>query len=186
LALRLEDGAYQAMRDDSLIGDEVLDDLKRELRARRRVADRAPGLDLAMDVHELVRSVPLFAPLATADLDEVAALLRPRLALSGERLIVKGTRGDAMFFVASGAVEVDVLPQPVRLGSGSFFGEVALLTRQPRNADVTALGYARLLVLEGRDFRRFLRAHPDLRAELMGAARERLGRPLDEPSARAG
>ena len=67
-----------------------------------------------------------------------------------------------------------VLPQGrVRLGSGDFFGEMALLSRMRRQADVVALGYCRVLVLSAADFRRFLRDYPQARAEIHRIAKER-------------
>jgi len=67
-----------------------------------------------------------------------------------------------------------VLPrQRVKLGSGDFFGEMALLSRGPRNADVVSLGYGRVLELARADFRRFLRNHPHARAEIETTAAAR-------------
>jgi CPA1 family monovalent cation:H+ antiporter len=82
-----------------------------------------------------------------------------------------------MYFIASGAVEVQIAPSPVRLGSGDFFGEMALVMHQPRNADVVALGYCHMLVLRERDFERLLDGNPDLRARIDTVARERLAPP---------
>jgi CRP-like cAMP-binding protein len=59
-----------------------------------------------------------------------------------ERVIRWGNRGDAVYFIASGAVEVRLPMRCVRLGSGEFFGEMALLTGRRRQADVVALTYA--------------------------------------------
>jgi CPA1 family monovalent cation:H+ antiporter len=104
----------------------------------------------------------------------LARLLRPRLALPGELVVAKGSRGVAMFFIASGQVEVKVPDGPTRLGPGDFFGELALLTHRPRTADVIALGYCNLLTLEARDFTALLRNNPDLKAEIESVAEHRL------------
>jgi CRP-like cAMP-binding protein len=92
-------------------------------------------------------------------------------------IIRKGERGRSMYFIASGAVEVVLAAERVRLGSGDFFGEMALLTRGPRTADVVSLGYGRVLELARADFRRFLRDYPRARAaiEETAAARSRAG-----------
>jgi CPA1 family monovalent cation:H+ antiporter len=175
-ALRMEDAAYRRLFAESVIGREVFNSLMRDLRARRREADREPRLDLGMEVDDLVRRVPLFAAIDDAGVRELAGLLKPRLGLPGELLVRRGARNDRrMYFIASGAVEVDVPPKPVRLGTGDFFGELALLAKRPRNADVTMIGYGQLLVLEGRDFHRFLRSHPDIRERIHEVARARQG-----------
>ena len=59
------------------------------------------------------------------------------------------------------------------MGSGDFFGEMALLSRTRRQADVVALGYCRVLVLNAADFRRFLRAYPRAKAEIDRIAEDR-------------
>ena len=89
-------------------------------------------------------------------------------------MVHKGDPGDAMYFVSTGAVEVVIEPTPVRLGSGDFFGEIALLKEMPRTADVTALSYCRVLALFARDFNQLLDANPELRARIEKIAEERL------------
>ena len=174
-ALRLEHAEYRAMHAESIISQEVLTDLERDLEQRRRVLERLPKLDVRFDVAELVRRVPLFAELPAERVATIATLLRAQLALPGETIVRKGERGDAMFFIASGAVEVLVpmLAEPVKLGTGDFFGEMALLSRQRRNADVRALGYCQLLVLDEKDFRRLVQKDADLQSHIQAVAEAR-------------
>jgi len=173
-ALRLEQAEYDELLAEDVIGEEVHKDLNQELNQRWRALDRPPPLDLSMPVPDQIARVPLFASLGPSARAKVARLLRPRLAVPGEGIVVKGERGDAMYFIASGAVEVKVDPAPLRLGSGDFFGELALLTNQPRMADVTALGYCRLLVLRARDFRRLLDGDSGFAEAVGSVARARL------------
>ncbi len=178
VALQLERQALHAMAAEGLLSPSLHRSLLGELAARERDAEAVPDLDLGLDVHRLMAKLPLLGGLAAERLEELAALLRPRLALPGERILAKGSPGDAMYFIASGAVEVLLDTRRVRLGSGDFFGELALLTRRPRVADVIALGYCQLLALRREDFRRFLRAHPELVAVMRQVASERAGRAL--------
>ena len=144
------------------------------MRARTDAIDSRPRLDLGLEPEKLVAKVPYFADLDAARIKEIANLLKPQLVLPGERLFSKGDAGDAMYFVSTGAVEVDVQPEPVRLGSGDFFGEIALLKDTPRTADVTALGYCQVLALFVKDFRTLLDANPELRERITRVAEERL------------
>ena len=105
------------------------------------LSDRLPPLDLGLQTEQLIRSFPMFAGLDETELKAVVRVLRPRLLVPDEIIIRKGERGRSMFFIASGAVEVVLPGQRVRLGSGDFFGEMALLNHGPRNADVVSLGY---------------------------------------------
>ena len=57
-----------------------------------------------------------------------------------------GERGDAMYFISSGAVEVKLTTTPVQLGTGQFFGELALIDDRPRTSDVVSLGFCQGLL----------------------------------------
>jgi CPA1 family monovalent cation:H+ antiporter len=100
-------------------------------------------------------------------------MLRPRLAVPDEVIVHKGERGDAMYFISSGAVEVRITPTPVHLGSGDFFGELALLVSDRRTADVVALGYCQLLSLAARDLHRLFGTEPALRDLIHAVAQAR-------------
>jgi len=75
------------------------------------------------------------------------------LAFIPATVVRRGDVGDSMFFISSGEVEVR-LPHggSVRLADGAFFGEMALLERQPRTASVATTKPTTLLVLYASDF----------------------------------
>jgi CPA1 family monovalent cation:H+ antiporter len=172
--LRLESAQYQELFQEGLIGRELYNNLQRGVASRRAEAAARPHLDLGLDTRELVRQVPLFEALGPADLDKISRLLRPRFAVPGERLIRRGERGNEMYFISSGALEVSVGKSKIRLGRGDFVGELALLDDQRRRADVTALGYCHLLVLGAGDFKSLLAMNPAIREAINRAAQDRL------------
>jgi len=170
---RLALSRFHDLFEEGLIGKEVFEDLEREHLAVRSLTDELPPLDLRLHAEDLLAQFEMFAGLGAAEVRALARLFRPRLLVPEEVVIRKGDRGNTMFLISSGAVEV-VLPNGhVRLGSGDFFGEMALLSRRPRQADVIALGYCRVLVLSAADFRRFLRDYPRAKAEIDRVAKER-------------
>ncbi|MDF3072592.1 MAG: sodium:proton antiporter [Alphaproteobacteria bacterium] len=181
-ALRFEGAEYDRQLAESMISREVFNDLQRDLGHRRRTAEQRPPLDLGMELRAMIASVPLFTNLDSAGVTQLAGMLRPRLAVPGETIVVKGGRGTAMYFIAAGAVDVVLRGGMVRLESGNFFGEIALLSDQRRNADVVAVGYCHLLVLQRSDFRRLLRARPHLRAEIERVAAARLAEDVPQAS----
>ncbi len=172
--LRLESTQYQALFQEGLIGGDLYNSLQREVSTGRAAAAARPHLDLGLDTRELVRHFPLFKTLGPADLDKITPLLRPRFAVPDERLIRRGERGDEMYFISSGAVEVAVGKNRIRLGRGDFVGELALLDDRRRRADVTALGYCQLLVLRADDFKRLVATNPAIREAISRVARDRL------------
>jgi len=108
VSLRLEEDAFRSLLDESVVSQEIFNDLDRHLAGRRRTLERRPALDVALDSEALIAKVPLFADLTPERRGAIARLLSPRLALPGERIVTKGDRGEAMYFIASGAVTVSV------------------------------------------------------------------------------
>lgn len=133
----------------------------------------------AADIQSLMRMVPLFGVLTSARIEEIAGLLRPRLIQPDKYIVRRGESGDSMFFITSGFVEVIVEPEPVRLGPGDFFGEIALVFGGRRTADVVTLGYCQLLELRRADFQRCFETEPELIEKLRRMAEARL---QNEPS----
>jgi len=87
-----------------------------------------------------------------------------------------------MYFLVSGEVEIALDGRTRLLHGGSFFGELALLYKRPRDATARARTYTELLLLEARDFHTFMESHPRLREGITHAARERQAR--DEQASR--
>ncbi|XWN32415.1 MAG: cation:proton antiporter [Devosia sp.] len=166
IAVRQEAKEYQALRQEQLIGVELMMALSDELgQANRRLAS-ALTLDLNLDLRRLVEQLPLFSGLPEASLQDIVKLLKPRFIVPGERIIRRGEKGDSVYFIASGAVEVDTGHQRIRLGRGAVVGELAAFSGGRRSADVTVLGYGELLVLQGRAFRHLLDNNAKVRAEI--------------------
>jgi CPA1 family monovalent cation:H+ antiporter len=164
--MRLLISRYRDLHEEGLIGHELYDALERETRALRRLTGEHLPLDLGLKTEALIGNFAMFSGLGAAEIKALARLFRPRLLVPGEHVIRKDDRGNSMFLISSGAVEVVLPRHRVRLGSGEFFGEMALLTHEPRRADVVALGYCRVLVLSAADFRRFLREYPRAKEEI--------------------
>lgn len=177
IARQMESDRYEEWKERAIVGGEVADALARDRDGRWADLDRQLRLDMALSAAELVERVPLFAKLDPDKRASIARLLKPRMTLPGAPIVRRGQRGDAMYFIASGAVAVLIPGKPVELGSGEFFGELALLTGQPRNADVVSLGYCRLLELSSRDFQDLLAGDADLKRAIEAVAAGRMHHP---------
>lgn len=128
----------------------------------------------ARKITEFVETFPLFSAVDGDAQEELLLLFVPKTASPGDRVVRAGAKGDAMYFVVSGLVEVRVNGKAVQLKAGSFFGEMALLTGAPRTADVIAVDYCNFLVLSLRDFRLFMSRHPAVRSAVEAMAQERI------------
>ncbi|TXL72064.1 cyclic nucleotide-binding domain-containing protein [Vineibacter terrae] len=139
--------------------------LQAQLNALR---DRTEAREAArsLQMKNLVDLFPIFGHLDHEAREELLVLFQPRMASPGDRVIRKGDRPDAAYFISEGAVQVTIGSREIRLAPGEFFGEMALLSGERRSADVTAVDFCRFLTLDRRDFRTFLSRHPQLRAHV--------------------
>ena len=181
-ALRREMGRYQALYQGGLIPAEVYRDLVASVEDAQG-ANTPLRFDIGLDTRELVGRLDLFAGLEGRHLESVQKLLRPRFTVPNELIVRKGDPGDALFFIASGAAEVILPDRRIRFGSGDVFGELSLLTGEPRVADVRALTYCRLLVLRKADFDRFMRDNRDVRLKIHEIAQARWAVNRRDPAA---
>ena len=148
VALRRERIEYDRLHDGSIIGTEVYANLEIGIETRESELGSRPELDLGLDPVALVSKVPLFQGLSPDKIRSIASLLKPELVIPGEVICRRGDAGNSMYFVSSGAIAVQLLEGPVMLGSGDFFGEIALVKDTTRTASVIAESFSDLLTLE--------------------------------------
>jgi CRP-like cAMP-binding protein len=97
----------------------------------------------------------------------------------GESVIVEGDRGDSLYQLVRGTVEVikrmeDGQPKKVaQLGVGAIFGEMSVFSDQPRSASVRTLEESVLLEVEREDIRPVFEGNPRLVEELAQLVGER-------------
>jgi CRP-like cAMP-binding protein/Zn-dependent protease len=104
-----------------------------------------------------LRALPPFASLDDADASRLLQGASWHSFKPGERIVKQGDDGDAFYVIASGQVDViEDRRRRGRLGAGDYFGEIALLMREPRTATVRAVTPVRALELERKAFDRVL------------------------------
>lgn len=124
---------------------------------------------------ELLARVSLFSTCSKRDLARIAALTEQVEVPEGKVLTRQGDPGRECFVIADGYAKATVRGRrSVRLGPGSFFGEMALLDQGPRSATVTADTDMQLLVLGSRDFSSLLFQVPTVTRRIMAGLAERL------------
>ena len=102
--------------------------------------------DPAAQVHErgrLLGGVDLFAGLSDEARREIAGAIRSRTFGDGESIVRQGEPGESMFIIASGRAVVALEPdrrEVATIEGGGYFGEMSLLTGEPRTATVIARG----------------------------------------------
>ena len=129
----------------------------------------------------MVASVPFFSRLDALRIAEIVDLLEISVMPAHATIVKRGGKADAMYFISLGEVEVDLRPEPQRLGPGDFFGEIALLKETDRTATVTTITECQILVLGVDAFKRLLASNPEFRDILTQVMNERLAA-LEEKS----
>ena len=124
----------------------------------------------------MVARVPLFSELDAGEIADVMRLLRAQQVAAGELIVRRGEPGHSMYFIAEGEVEIELPDERIRLGVGHFFGEVAVLRRTRRSANVVALRRTSLLVLDAHDLQTLMERDPRFAQRLDEVARGRLKR----------
>jgi CRP/FNR family transcriptional regulator, cyclic AMP receptor protein len=125
---------------------------------------------------ELLRAVPLFASCSKQELQQIARIADELDVPAGKVLIREGERGREFFVLIEGEVEVRRKGRKVKnLGAGSFVGEIALLSKMPRSATVTALTPLDVLVITDRAFLDLLEKTPSLTVKVARTLAERVG-----------
>jgi CRP/FNR family transcriptional regulator, cyclic AMP receptor protein len=124
---------------------------------------------------DLIRKVPLFARCSRAELKEIALLADEIDLHEGKEMTREGAPGREFFVLLEGTADVKKNRRRVnRLGPGDFFGEIALVSHEPRTATVIATSPVRALVITDRSFRRLLDDAPQVQTKVMEAMAERL------------
>ena len=124
---------------------------------------------------ELIKRVPLFAHCSKRELQEVAQLADEIDLREGKEMTRQGSRGREFFVLLEGTANVTKNGRRINtLGTGDFFGEIALVSDTPRTATVTATSPVRALVVTDRSFRRLLEDSPSIQSKVLTALAERL------------
>jgi CRP-like cAMP-binding protein len=152
---------------------------------------RHPGVAVALKkfcrqrlLSNLMATSALFRPLSRPDRRALASGFRARDVLAGDVVLTEGERGEGLYLVLAGLLEVSRGGFRIaKLGPGEVFGETSLLGRRPVVATVRALQRTSLLRLPEEDFAKVAERYPAVRAHLEALrdarARENARIPLD-------
>jgi CRP/FNR family transcriptional regulator, cyclic AMP receptor protein len=143
------------------------------------VSTRLPSeRDVAADPRtwsNVLETVPLFSALSRRHLKKVAATGRIARFHDRTAIVRSGEPGDTLYVVLDGDVLVSKRgARELRLGMGSFFGELALLDGGARSATVLADGPVVCLAIKRQRFAKVLRAEPSIAIAMLGELASRL------------
>jgi tetratricopeptide (TPR) repeat protein len=123
---------------------------------------------------------PLFKDFSVDELVAVIHGLNLITFEAGDIILTEGDPGDSMYMLTAGtvkAVKRNAAGRQVavnELSEGAFFGEISILTGQPRSATVVATSHCELLELDRPTLDSIVATHPHVRQVLEKFANERL------------
>ena len=135
-----------------------------------------------MTPKDLLRLHPFFSALLPTDVGTLLTRTRLRRMLAGQVVFEKDAPGDGLYGVLSGRIAFTVGSADGKeltlnvLGSGEFFGEIALLDGKGRSAAATARCASELLFIPRNEFLSFVRERPDMMLHIIAVVCGRLRR----------
>jgi small-conductance mechanosensitive channel/CRP-like cAMP-binding protein len=153
----------------------------RDVRHRSALADeKAQRTAGENTIRQLLAGVELFKSLSAEELERLANGAKLRLFAAGENLCRQGEAGDSFYVIREGCVTVLVASTDggtvtaAHLTSGGFFGEMSLLTGEPRSGTVTAETDVEVLRVSKQDFAGLLQANAELAVKLAAVLEKRI------------
>ncbi len=133
---------------------------------------------------DILKKIPLFEYLNYMELMKILNITGIASYKSGDAVIREGERDHRLFVCLHGAVEVTKNGEPLaQLGTGDFFGEMSLIDKSPRSADVTATERCSLIIIDREHYFRLITREPRLAVKLMWPMCRELNRRLRDTSA---
>jgi CRP-like cAMP-binding protein len=124
---------------------------------------------------DVLREIPLFAPLPKRHVRQIANLARPHRYHESTAIVREGQRGETFFVIIEGEARVNVATGRGRtLKAGDWFGEMALLDGNPRSATVVATTPVLAMRIPRRPFLKLVASDSDLALGLLRGMAQRL------------
>jgi signal transduction histidine kinase len=133
-----------------------------------------------------LRAIPFFQRLPEDGLEHLAAAGREEHRAANDIVCAEGDTSRTMYSVLEGTVRVYKVDadgselEVNRLGSGSYFGELALLDGAPRSASVQCVTACRLFALERQSFLDTVEAHPKVLTSVVAALTSRMRERIED------
>lgn len=118
---------------------------------------------------QIISNLELFKDLDSNCIADITRHLRSIVLPKNTVVFKKNSAPDAIYFIADGAVEVQIHPRPpstITLQKGDVFGETGLLENRKRNATIKTIRATRLMALDLQDFHRLANDHASLKKKV--------------------
>ncbi|MET3600444.1 cation:proton antiporter [Martelella mangrovi] len=171
--LQLEEGEYEALVEDGLIGPELRSTLGADIDRRRARLKGRPVLDLRQQKSVTIDGFAAFADFSEKERKLLGKKVRIVYAAPGQQILRKESSAREVWFIAAGTVNVVTDGVKIRLTEGDLFGQFAVLARWRRSIQVTAVTDCTLLTLDEHTFRTLIAREGTFRSAVIESAAAR-------------
>lgn len=138
----------------------------RTLHIEQKAAEQLPE-ETFNSIAEHLNRVPIFNPLSDEEIERLANNSLSRIYAPGEAIVRLGQEGNSMFVIIRGSVKVQIPDGDSQkvvgtLAEDDFFGEMSLLTGEPRSANVVAIVETEVLRIDKTGLKPIFEANPSL------------------------
>jgi|GEM_PF-339745 len=138
----------------------------RTIHIEEKAVEAAPE-EIVNTIADRLNRVSIFMPLSEDEIEKLANASTSRVYAPGETIVRKGQKGGSMFVIISGAVKVQIPERDYQktinnLAENDFFGEMSLLTGEPRTANVIAVAETKVLRIDKDGLKPIFESNPTL------------------------
>jgi len=141
-----------------------------------------------IQISKILNDVPIFRMLGKESINFIIERLKFKTYDANHTICKIGDPGDTMFIIISGGVDIIIQDQEgseqvvASSGSGDYFGEMALLTGEPRSATVRTTEPSEMFLLVQKDFDVILEKFPSISLSMSKVVSKRLRETLSKAS----
>lgn len=147
-----------------------------------------PAEEAINTIVEHLNRITIFNPLSDEEIEQLANASTSRVYAPGEAIVRMGQQGNSMFVIISGSVKIEIPDGDSQrvvgtLADDDFFGEMSLLTGEPRSANVIAIVETEVLRIDKNAIKPILAANPplvELISEMVDERRQALQSKIEE------
>lgn len=157
-------------------------------------AIETPSEEIFNTISEHLNRISIFNPLSDEEIEKLANATTSRVYAPGEAIVRMGQEGNSMFVILSGSVKIEIPDGDSQrvvgtLAEDDFFGEMSLLTGEPRSANVVAIVETEVLRIDKNALQPIFAANPslvELISEMVEERRQALARKSDDEDEETG
>ncbi|MDI2090457.1 cation:proton antiporter [Commensalibacter oyaizuii] len=167
VALRLESEEYDSLLAESLISDELHQELEKTTEKRFERHNRRLKFNLKSGIEGRVRDLPCLRGVPQAVLYDLSMSMSIYFVFPGEKIYNRGQKVRSVFFISSGLFETHIEDKTLLYGAGDVLGASEMLAKKRTEGVYRSLRFGYLLTMRADVFKRLIAEYPIVRHNLV-------------------